>query len=536
MPRAYWLPLLHAHLPFVRHPEFNDPIEERWLHEAVVECYLPLLEVLRGWRRDGVPFRLTLSLSPPLVAMLDDPLLRGRARRYLETRLEFAGQEIFRTRPLADVHPIAVFYRDRLARLLRLYDEMHGDLPGAFAAEAAAGGLDLLTCTATHGFLPLLQPQPALVRLQVRVGAEAYRRRFGTAATGLWNAECGFFRGLDAEFVHAGLRYFFAEAHAIERAGHPPRRGIAEPLRCPAGPAVFGRDPQTSREVWNACEGYPGDPAYREFHRDIGYDLEFDYVRPYIHESGLRLPTGLKYHAVTGRVALDRKAWYDPAAAHERVRVHAADFIAKRAAQAAEWVGRFGAKPPPLITSPYDCELFGHWWFEGPAWFDQVMRGLCRRDSPVAPITAPEYLARHGELQTAAPAFSSWGEGGYGAVWLAEENRWIYPELHAAGEHLLGHLRAPGPARAKAAATALRRRALNQFARELLLAQSSDWAFLITMRTAPEYATRRTRDHLAACAALHTQLSHGAIDADSLTARENQYNLFPWLDVREMMN
>src|SRR5262245_42607983 len=117
-PRAYWMPVLHAHLPFVRHPEFNDPIEERWLHEAVVECYLPLLEVLHGWLRDGLPFVLTLSLSPPLVAMLDDALLRNRTRRYLEGRVELAQKEAFRTRALPDQQKIALFYRERLERIL----------------------------------------------------------------------------------------------------------------------------------------------------------------------------------------------------------------------------------------------------------------------------------------------------------------------------------------------------------------------------------------------------------------------------------
>src|SRR5262249_34366889 len=163
-----------------------------------------------------------------------------------------------------------------------------------------------------------------------------------------------------AEFAEARLNLFFVEAHAIEQASPRPRWGLAAPLRCIAGPIAFGRDPATSREVWDAQHGYPGDPVYREFHRDLGYDLEFEYVKPYIHESGLRTPTGLKFHAISGRGGLGDKRWYDPRAARERVAVHAADFAAKRTAQARQWNEN---KPsdlnrPPLIVSPFDAELF----------------------------------------------------------------------------------------------------------------------------------------------------------------------------------
>ncbi|HXE71687.1 MAG TPA: DUF1957 domain-containing protein, partial [Candidatus Nitrosotenuis sp.] len=112
MSQGYLALVLHAHLPYVRHPDPERPMEEAWLHQALLECYLPLLEVWERLAAEGVPFRLTLSLSPTLLEMLDDPLLKERFRRYLESRLELAEREVWRTRD-DPFHPAACLYRER---------------------------------------------------------------------------------------------------------------------------------------------------------------------------------------------------------------------------------------------------------------------------------------------------------------------------------------------------------------------------------------------------------------------------------------
>jgi 1,4-alpha-glucan branching enzyme len=104
--QGYLALVLHAHLPFVRHPEHEKFLEESWLFEAITETYVPLLHVLEGWRRDGLPGRLTLSLSPTLCAMLLDPVLQDRYTRHLESLIELAEKELHRTywdRPLHEL-------------------------------------------------------------------------------------------------------------------------------------------------------------------------------------------------------------------------------------------------------------------------------------------------------------------------------------------------------------------------------------------------------------------------------------------------
>jgi len=518
--------VLHAHLPYVRHPEHEDPLEERWLFEAVVECYLPLLDVLEGWERDGLDYRLTLSLSPPLLAMLADPLLRERTARHLRRRVELAERELTRTRWLPQFAPLARHYHERMARALEAYEGRWGrDLAAAFAGFAAGGRLELITSSATHAFLPLLQHEPRAVRAQIGIGLDAAREAFGLRPRGIWSPECGYYPGLDQTLVEEGIGYTILDAHALLQARRAPRRGVFWPVRTPAGLVVFGRDIESSREVWSGHVGYPGDPWYREFYRDIGYDLEYDYILPYIHESGRRMDTGFKYHRVTGRVNLADKQPYEPERAAERVQAHAEDFLEKRRAQAERlrpWLDR-----PPLITAPYDAELFGHWWYEGPQWLDAVMRRLAQPDGEVRPTTPGAWLAGHVEtLEEVAPQYSSWGMGGYAETWLDASNAWLYPRLHRATREMVA---LAGEHAGRAEETT--RRVLAQMARELLLAQSSDWAFILRTGTVAEYARKRIEGHLEAFEKLCREVKQGAVDPHELARLEQATPIFPRLDV-----
>lgn len=516
--------LLHAHLPFVRHPEWSDPFEELWLHEAITESYLPLLEIMEGWRRDGVDFRLTLSLSPPLVAMLRDPMLQERYSRRLAKLIDLASQEVVRTSWLPDYAPLAGFYLNRFQRCQHAYEGRYQrDLVNAFASFAATGNLELITCSATHAFLPLMQDEPEAIRAQIRLGVESFERELGTRPRGIWLAECGYFPGLEREIEAAGLDYFFVDAHGILYGDPRPINGVYAPVRCPsdhpmAGPAAFGRDLHTSNIVWSAKGGYPGDPWYREFYRDIGHDLELEYLTPFIHSTGRRVDTGLKYHRVTGDVALGDKSPYDPQKAKWRAQVHGEHFAGERAKQARK-LARLMSQPP-IVISPYDAELFGHWWYEGPQFLDAAMRSLIL-GGEVAPVTPTEYLIRHAELQIQTPSMSSWGERGYASQWLDSSNDWIYPLLHRAIERMTSLA-----TRKRNEKDPYMRRALDQMARELLLAQSSDWAFILKSGAMADYARQRTETHCAALHALAGQIETGAIDRSELKRLEAKDNIF----------
>jgi 1,4-alpha-glucan branching enzyme len=514
--------VLHAHLPFVRHPEHEEFLEEDWLFEAITETYVPLLATLERLRDEGVSFRMALSLSATLAAMLDDPLLILRYRRHLARLLTLADSEV---RGNPDSTPIGRTARQTLAafRAAQAYFEgCGGDLLGKVRALQNDGFLEVLACTASHGLLPLMST-PQARRAQVRAGVAAHARAFGRRPRGMWLAECGYDHDIDRLLAAEGIELFFVDAQGVEYGRPAPRRGLYAPVRTPAGPVAFPRDPETGRQVWSAQEGYPGDPVYREFYRDLAWDAGYDYIRPYLHEDGVRRGVGIKYHRVTGKVALHEKELYEPAAAAARAREHAGDFIAHRARQLAHHGASLDR--PPLVVAPYDAELFGHWWHEGPVFLEEVLRGLAR-EANIETITPGQYLARHGDgLETQRPNPSTWGAESTSKVWLNGSNAWLYRLQHWA-EREMTEL-----ARNFSGAAGLAGRALRQAGRELLLLQSSDWAFILATGTTAPYAARRAKQHFLSFQRLAEQIRASAVSEREVSALEAHAPLFPDLDV-----
>ncbi len=525
MPLGYLALVLHAHLPFVRHPEFDDFLEEDWLYEAITETYIPLLEVMDGLERDGVDWRLTMSVTPTLAAMLSDPLLQYRYLRHLDNLITLAGKEIERTRWEPEFQPLAVMYHHRFTRARDVFVKQYGNnLLNGFKRFFDTGKLELITCAATHGFLPLMVVNENARRAQIEIGCREFERHFGRRPRGIWLPECGYQEGLDKQLSDAGLRYFFTDTHGVLFAHPRPKYGVYAPILCPGSHvAALARDTESSKQVWSAIEGYPGDYNYRDFYRDVGFDLDYEYVKPHLHQHGIRSMLGIKYYKITGRT--DHKLPYNPKAALDKAAEHAGNFMFNREKQV-EWLSGSMDDRPALIVAPYDAELFGHWWFEGPDWINFLLRKMHYDQQTIKTITVPEYLDRYTKLQVAQPSFSSWGYKGYCEVWCEGSNDWIYRHLHEGADRMveLAHLNGDQ--------SPLRRRALNQAARELLLAQSSDWAFIMKTGTMVEYAHDRTRVHVNNFNHLYEQIKHDDIDEGWLSEIERRHNLFPDLDYR----
>jgi 1,4-alpha-glucan branching enzyme len=513
--------VLHAHLPFVRHPEHDDFLEEDWLFEAISETYVPLLQAFFRLRDQRVRFRVTMSITPPLAAMLDDQLLRTRYDRHLSRLTKLAESEVRGNHESSSLGRIARHYLDRFRGVRAFLDRWGGDLLAAFRELQNDGLLEILACNATHGFLPLMSG-PAPRRAQIRAGVQAYARTFGRRPRGIWLAECGYDHGVDALLGEEGIDYFFVDSHGIDWGRPHPQRGIHAPVRTPGGPAAFARDLETGRQVWSADEGYPGDPAYREFYRDLGWDASYEYIRPYLHEDGVRRGVGIKCHRVTGKVPLHEKQLYEPDVAEARAREHARNFVFNRKHQIRHLRTRLDR--PPLVVAMYDAELFGHWWYEGPEFLNYFVRKAYYDQKVFELVTPEQYLTRHPTNQVATPAASSWGEGGYWGVWLNEKTQWIYPHLDIAQQRM------SELARGFTQPNALQQRALRQAARELLLAQASDWPFILQSGTSPDYARKRINDHLLRFTSLYEQLKNNNLDKTSLATIEFCDNIFPEVD------
>jgi 1,4-alpha-glucan branching enzyme len=527
--------ILHAHLPFVRHPEQEHFIEEEWLFEAITETYVPLLQMMQRLIDDAVPFQLSMSITPTLCAMLQDELLQNRYLEHVDLLIDLAARERKRNRDDVRLRELGQFYLDLFSETRRFFvDDCKRDLLGRFRQLRETGSLEIIASAATHGLLPLLQQQSrAAARAQVLIGRDVYVDLFGDQPTGFWLPECAYTPELDTVLQEANIRWFVLDAHGLLFGNPQPHRAIYAPCYTRAGPAAFARDRDSSRQVWSAHEGYPGDPAYRDFYRDIGFDLPLEHLGPVAR--GVRKFSGVKYHRITGRHS--EKELYDRAAAEKAAEAHAMHFIEQRREELRRLVA---SDFDPVIVIPFDAELFGHWWFEGPRFLELFIRKVAE-EAAVELTTPSEYLARHPTQQTIEPARSTWGENGQLGVWLDPSNAWIYPHLHAATRRITELARALAPEfihtsprnsfglteQVSSSLEQLTQRVLKQLARELLLAQSSDWAFLIKTGTAREYATKRTIDHLARFNRLHDQFVANQIDEQFLIDCEQRDNLFP---------
>ena len=518
--------ILHAHLPYVRHPEHDSFFEENWLFEAMTECYLPLIGVLDRLHADKVDYRLTLSLSPTLISMLRDDLLQTRYLKYLQSRLELAEKEIIRTRKQPEYQKLARLYRRSYLNALSTYRESYqGDLLAAFKKHQATGKLELITTAATHGFLPLLNVSEIAVRNQINTGIATFKANFGYAPSGFWLPECGYYPGLEKGLAAAGIEYFFVDSHGVTDASSQPRDGVYAPIDCGNGVAAFARDPESSRQVWSAKEGYPGDFDYREYYSDIGFELDLDYIAPYILDGKNRINTGIKYHRVTGESR--PKEVYNPRQALAKAHEHAQDFVDKRLRQIEQL--SVSMDKPPIIVAPYDAELFGHWWFEGAHWLERVLRLASAGAGGVQLISCSDYLKQQPSPQIAIPAASTWGDQGYSSYWINDTNDWIYPLLFKAELEMVKLARDVHGL----ALTPIQTRALNQAARSILLAQASDWPFIMKSGTTIEYAHKCVTDHLARFNYLHDCFRKNRLNERYLTALEIMDNIFPEIDFRD---
>lgn len=523
--KGYLALILHAHLPFVRHPEYEEFLEERWLFEAITETYIPLLDVFERLVEEKIDFSITISITPTLASMFIDPLLQQRYLRHLEKLIELADKEITRTRWQPEFHQLALMYYHRFTHTRKVFVEKYKmNLIPAFRRLQDLGKLEIITCAGTHAYLPLALHRQA-VKAQVKVGVDLYVKLFGRRPVGIWLPECGYNPGDDEILKEEGIKYFIMDTHGILFGSPRPKYGVYAPCYCKSRVAAFGRDMESSKSVWSSIEGYPGDYNYREFYRDIGYDLDYEYIKPYINPDGTRVNTGIKYYRITGKT--EDKQPYVPAWATAKAAEHAGNFMFNREKQV-EYLYSIMHPRKPIVVSPYDAELFGHWWFEGPQWLDFLIRKINFDQKTIKLITPSRYLEIYPKNQVLSPTMSSWGWKGYSEVWLEGSNDWIYRHLHKATERMIelakenNHPHTDG----------LKKRALNQMARELMLAQSSDWAFILKTGTFTAYAVRRLRDHIARFTYLYEQVKNNRIDENYLRSVEEKDNIFPNIDYR----
>lgn len=519
-PKGYVSFILHAHLPFIHHPESDDYLEEEWLFEAISETYIPLLLNFKKLEEEKVDFRITMSLTPPLLNMLDNKLLHQKYIHYLEKHIELCEKEVTRTTYDSRLNELSKYYLDRYSNDLHLFRDIYKcNLIKQFKHFQDIGVLEIITCGATHGFFPILYVNENTVKAQIGVGVETYKKYFGRPPRGIWLPECGYVPQADKYLKEFGIEYIITESHGILYANPAPIYGTFAPIVSPGGIVAFGRDIESSRQVWSSINGYPGDFNYREFYRDIGYDADYEYIKPYIAHNGVRVNTGIKYHRITSKGEF--KDYYNIQWAQDSAERQAGHFFDSRIKQIDHLSSIMNPKPP-IVVCPYDAELYGHWWYEGPYWLYILFKKIYYDKGNFKLITPGEYIDKFPEIQICSPCISSWGANGYNEVWLNQTNDYVHRHLHVAGDRMV-ELAHSFPNEQNE----LKKEVLNQCARELLLAQSSDWLFIITNGTMVDYAKKRIKDHIGRFTKLYEQIKSDTIDENFLKDIQEKDCIFP---------
>ncbi len=508
--------VLHAHLPYVRSGEPGS-LEEDWYFQALQECYLPLLALLEKAAADPEQRpKLTLGLSPTLLSLLSDRDLNDRFPGWLAQR-----RALLEEAPTDQVVPARALQRT-LRAIEAQWRELSGMLLPRFRRLQEQGVLDLITCGATHGYLPLLRDSPEAVRAQLLTAVREHQRLLGLRPLGIWLPECAYYEDLDRLLAQCGLRYSLLDGHGLLHALPRPRYGVYAPICSPAGVAFFGRDSESTLPVWSASQGYPGDGAYREFHRDLGWDLPEESLRA----EGIRdrRPLGLKLHRVSAQgCPLEQKRPYDPERAAEKVKEHAEAFLRGRSDQMQRLAAAI--EQPPLLVAPFDAELFGHWWFEGPQFLAELFR--LGPAMEVSFIHLRDVLSQERALQVCRPSPSSWGQGGYHDYWLNDTNAWVVAEWQRASRAMVRRVN-------RGVGSAHQRLLLTQAGRELLLAQSSDWSFILRAGTTTGLARERINRHLDRYWRLMDAINHGTdLPEEWLAGVQREDGLFPELNAAD---
>ena len=553
--------VLHSHIPWVLH-HGRWPHGVDWLSEAVAETYLPLWRAFHERTRDGRPLGVTLGMTPVLCEQLAHPDFHREFVTYVEQKISAAAEDrAWFTRSGEDALAALAarwerFYRQSLEDFM---GPQGPNLVARFRRLQERGAIEIITCGATHGYLPLLSSDTAAAG-QIHTAVTTHRRHFGRAPRGIWLPECAYRpagpwqppagspapavrrRGIEELLADHGLEYFFVDSHLLtggrplgvyadrfaalqhltrvdpagsETASHLPYRpyrvGDAGRVAC------FGRDGVTAIQVWSGEHGYPGDGSYLDFHKK-------------------RFPGGHRYWSVTHpRADLADKQIYRPEAAEARAPEHAAHFFALLERTLREAAGRQDA--PPVVCAMFDTELFGHWWFEGPRFVAAVL-DRCAESAEITALSAGDVLDRQPPVERVALPEGSWGDGGGHDVWLNAGTAWTWPIIHAA-ETRFERMASAAAAAPAGGVDPLLERLLAQAGRELLLLESSDWTFLITTLSARDYAQMRVTAHAADFERLATlgerRTEGGSLseaDETFLAECERRDSLFPDFDWR----
>jgi 1,4-alpha-glucan branching enzyme len=527
--------IFEAHLPFVREYRKDDDLsqageEDRFL-QFVSETLIPLLEVLHKLENDNIPFRLAIAVSPILCHMLNDEHLQKKYLHYIDKQIEFGRQELERTAGNDVLNKLVKNYYNKIVDRRIAYTERYDkNLLKAIDYFRRKGKIEILASCATHAFLPFISHNHESLQAQMEVPIQAYRRHFGGTPQGFWLPSLGWTPELESFLTAYNYTFTILDTHGLLFGNPTPEKGCFYPIKTPAGTFILGRDRYAIREIRKIA----ADELYRNNDRDAGYELPVEIISPFLSTEGERHRTGYNYWSnmangkTNSQAEIENESGiniYNPQAASKRVIEHAKTFLENTTARL-EDASKY-MNEAPISISAHNAANFGSYWYEGPQFIEALFKAAAQYND-LKFICPSEYIYRQdiSSFQVVSPEFSSSGVNGYAETWLDVSNDWIYRHLSRAMERMTELAeRFPDD-------TGLKERALNQAAREILLAQSSDWPTLLHRQESKEYAHKKAENALRNFTTIYEALGSNYISTEWLTTLERKHNIFPNINYR----
>jgi 1,4-alpha-glucan branching enzyme len=362
--------------------------------------------------------------------------------------------------------------------------------------------------------LPFYTPYPEAIQAEIEVAIGTYRQHFEKLPQGFWLPELGWSSELELWLRSYNFAYTITETHALAFANPPAEKGVFYPAKTPSGIFILGRDFYSHDDVSLIAN----DSEYRNNHQDLGYELLQEQIKPFLSVLGGRSQTGYKCYTIGGGL-------YDPVQAAQKVKEHAHIFLQNRISRLK--AAKEYTDVPILSLCAFDAHTFGRNWYEGPLFLETLFREGAASQA-LQFMTPAEYLLKLDAMtfQSLSPEYSSWGQNGYAEPWIDASNDWMYRHtIRALGRMTELAERFPDY-------TGIRERALNQAAREILLAMASDWPGMLYRQENVEYARNQLESALRNFTTIYEALGSNYISTDWLTKIEQRHNIFPNINYR----
>jgi 1,4-alpha-glucan branching enzyme len=482
--------VLHAHLPFIKHPDYKNFYEESWFFEAIVEVYLPILRTFYRLEKEHIDFKITVSFSPPLIEMLEDKTLLARFDDYLDDLLSISKDEIINSKNQNEKE-LAEYYFNNLKELKNLFsDKISRNILKGFKEFQEKGNIQMIICNGTHNYMPAFENKDIFIKNSLSIANKVFLDTFNKNPRGLWLAEMGYFEGLDRYLKNNNFEFTFLNFNSIDS------ENFYAPLLSDEGLIFYVRDPKTNSKIWDANIGYPGNENYREFYSDISFEKESRSLKKFNEKYGTKTNTGIKYKSITNKnLGNENKNYYNPKKAKFQIKNDVLDFLKEKKEQIM-LLCENNYEFTPVLTAPFDMELFGHWWYEGPEFLYELFKQIDKVDFLKSGYH--DSIVNDIKLIKATPKFSSWGDQGYSQTWVDEKNIWVYPFIETVYKKILEYK--------EVNFNNLENRIYSQMLREFFLLVSSDWYFLIYNRSSKDYSEMRIKNHIANFFALDKML------------------------------